>query len=267
MSTFRSKGVIIKKINLGEADKILTIFTDNLGKIKVCARGARRSTSKFGGHLDLLQVVDMMLAESRKTIPKIISVQTLYSSRHIRSNLEKTSAVYYLAELIDKFTLEGAKDTRIFNLLVDVLKILDRPDLHRSDKIFLLLRSFELKLLKILGFLPEMVRCVRCRELLLTSGLSYFSALFGGVLCTACRRCDFSSFVISGNTIKILKVAVSCDFNFILQLQLEDNQKTEVKKILEHLILFLLEKRLKSSKFIKKVEGLEKDNDHKLVSY
>jgi DNA repair protein RecO (recombination protein O) len=251
--TFKVRGIVIKKHNLQEADRLFTLFTDNLGKIKAHACGVRKSTSKLSGHLDLFTLCDLILAKG-KSIPIIVAAEAEESFLDLKKNLEKTSAAFHAAELIDKFTFEGHRDTRIFQLIHDLFKMFDKRELKRPQ-IAVLLRSFELKLLNLLGFSPELVKCVRCGKLLAYE-TNYFNSIVGGMLCIQCKTYDPSNIKLDALVFKILRLFLRENFDVLVRIKFERREVLKVEKITNHFIQFLLEKKLRSPEFIKKVEQL-----------
>lgn len=255
MPTFKTKGIIIKKNNLQEADRILTIFTDNLGKIKAYARGVRKSTSKLSGHLDLFTCCNLILAKG-KNIPTIVSAQEERVFLNLKNDLKKTSVAFQAAELVDKFTFEEHKDTRIFRLLDDLFAILDESNIEfNSEKPAVLLQAFQIKLLNLLGFSPELTRCIHCKKELAYE-TNYFSSLLGGVLCRDCRSFDLLGIKLEALILKILRLLKREDFDFIKKLKIQKEEIFETEKILNHFLYFLLEKNLKSPNFVKQVKRL-----------
>ena len=121
MAIVKTKGIIIKRINLGEADKILTILTTDRGKIRVVARGVRRPEAKLGGFLELFRYNEYLLAEGRN-LDVVTGASTIESFRQISLNLRKIGLAYYVAEIIDKLVEETQEADRVFELVYSVLK-------------------------------------------------------------------------------------------------------------------------------------------------
>lgn len=143
--SYKTEGIILKRINLGEADKILTIYTKHYGKIKALAKGVRKITSRKGGNVELFNQVIIFLAKG-KNLDILTEVQVVNSFRKWRKDLDKVSTAYYLCELVDKLTPEGQPSQAVFRLLKDSLSKIDQ------EKRLGLTRAFEEKLLEELGF-------------------------------------------------------------------------------------------------------------------
>lgn len=256
MKIYKTKGIILKRQDLGEADRILTIYTASQGKIRTLARGVRKVLSKLGGHLELFNLVDLGLSEG-KGLDTITACQTIEPFRNLRNNLKKTSLVCYVTELIDKLVLEKQKDYRIFRLLRELLEILNKKALQKTDRLYLLVRSFELKLLSFLGYTPELKKCVACRKRI-KSNLNYFSLKLGGILCPDCEKQDTRSTKITPNAIKTIRYLLEKDFNLIIRLKLNKALFNETRNIITSFVKYILQRELKARDFVKKVERLEK---------
>jgi len=143
--TYKTEGIILKRRNFGEADKILTIFTKHYGKIKVIAKGIRKITSKKAGTLELFNHCKLILAKGRD-LDIVTEAQVINNFSSWRRNLNKVGFAWYFCELVDKLTAEGQLNKDIFELLKNYLENINQKDTPQ------LIRSFEEHLLNKLGF-------------------------------------------------------------------------------------------------------------------
>lgn len=143
--TFKTEGIILKRSNYGEADRILTIFTKHYGKIKVIAKGVRRISSRKGGNVEAFNQVSLFLVQG-KNLDLVTEAEVVDSFRSWRKDLKKVGLAYYFCELVDKLTPEGQANRAVFELLLGYLKKLSFGLDYR------LVRSFEEELLGELGF-------------------------------------------------------------------------------------------------------------------
>src|SRR3990172_809361 len=163
MATYKTKGIILKRTNLGEADRIITIYTEKHGKVKAVAKGVRKTLSKLAGHLELFCLTDFIIAEGRN-LDTICSAETIKCFFKLRNNLNSTHQAYYLAEIIDKMTEENESHPEVFDLLDEVLERID----NRQDK--LLFSYFIINFLATSGFKPELYYCLKCRNKISSTG-------------------------------------------------------------------------------------------------
>jgi len=142
---YKTEGIILKRKNFGEADKILTIFSKHYGKIKVIAKGVRKVTSKKAGVLELFNHCKLVLARGR-SLDIITEAQIINNFSSWRKSLNKVGVAWYFCELVDKLTAEGQINRSLFELLKKYLENLDQKNS------FQFIRSFEEHLLNQLGF-------------------------------------------------------------------------------------------------------------------
>ncbi len=121
---YTTDALILKRMDYGEADRILTLFTPGRGKIKAIAKGARRTTSRIAGHVELFTRSQLQLASGRD-LEIITQGESLERFPHLRAGLWHATTAYYLAELIDKFTEEHSEYAGLYTLLIESLRRLD----------------------------------------------------------------------------------------------------------------------------------------------
>ena len=143
MRSYKTEGIILKRTNFGEADRVLTVFTRKHGKIKVIAKGVRRITSRRSPNIELFNLVTLFIHKGR-TFDILTEAQVIDTFSHIREKLEVIGLAYYCCELIDGLCAEHQPHPNVYHLLVETLNKLDKG----------LIERFETTLLSELGFLP-----------------------------------------------------------------------------------------------------------------
>jgi len=236
---YQTAGIIIKRHKFGEADRLLTLFTTDCGKVRAIAKGAMRPGSKLGGHVELLTHSQMMLARGRN-LDIITQAQAIDNFLPIRDSLELMSCGFYLSELVDAFTEENVEDRELFDLFLNTL--LELAEAKDGERI---LRYFELRLLSHLGYRPQLQKCANCSKLLLPE-VNYFSPAQGGVLCRNCGYPDMGARTISINALKVLRFWLRCDFATASRVKLSTELTGEIKGLMRENIRYILEKQLKS---------------------
>jgi len=175
--TYQTEAIIIKKTKLGEADRILTLYTPHLGKIQAKARGVRRPKSKLSGHLELLTHSQVSLARGR-TLDTVIGSQTINSFLPLKSDLWwLTSCALYATELVNQFTPDHVENQPLFKLLLETM-----AQLCEANNKELTLHYFELHLLNEVGYRPQLRQCVSCQQPL-KPVVNSFCPSAGGMLC------------------------------------------------------------------------------------
>ena len=173
---YKDEGIVLKAIKLGEADRILTIYTRYNGKIDAVAKGIRKTKSRFGGRLEPFTRVDLMLYRGRN-LDTITGADIVDSFKTLRTDYESLTSAAALAELVDKVTPDREKALPVYALLVAGLKAL------ASGGPSTVVPAFYVKLLSISGYHPQLRICAGCGSV---SDLRGFSAPLGGVVCESC---------------------------------------------------------------------------------
>jgi len=296
MSTYKTEGIIIKRSNFLESSLLLHIYTKNYGKVEAVARSARKAKGKLKGHLELFLDTELILAYGRN-IDTITSSLTMESFSNLRNSLEISFGAYYILELVDKMTIEEHKDERIFCLLKEVLLFLDgmaieelslqgvsQDDaaipklsslrivtglpwslrLPRND-INILILFFQINLLNLTGFSPELNKCIFCGKSI-KSGKNYFSFSMGGIIGQECFFKNPNAVLIDDNTIKLLRLfqfkgQYINKFNKHLDKCFEIIKKLKVEKklvlssifLINRFIEFNIERKIKGVDFLRGV--------------
>ena len=151
MRTYKVEGIVLKRRNLGEADRILTILSRESGKISVKAPGVRRIPSRRSSHVELLNLSQLTLYKSsRSFMPLVTEAQTLEDFSLIKSSLHKIGYAYYICELINGLCPENQENRSVFFHLKATLSAL-----NQTSNAFDLVKKFEKDLLTELGFWSE----------------------------------------------------------------------------------------------------------------
>jgi DNA repair protein RecO (recombination protein O) len=241
--SYQTEAIVIKKTRLGEADTILTLYTPNLGKIQGFGKSLRKTKSKMAGHLELLTHSQISLARGRN-IDTITGAQTIDSFFVIKSDLDLTSAALYATELVNQFAAADVEDLPVFQLLLATLKRLEAG--ADSD---LVLRYFELQLLDLAGYRPQLEQCVACHQPLKET-VNYFCPGAGGMVCPNCRAAQPFSYSLSLEAQKVLRRLQSSDFESVNGMALTPELSHQLKVIIRNYIRYLLEREIKSAAWL-----------------
>lgn len=233
----------MRRSDVGEADRVLTIYTPTLGKLRVAARGIRKITSKLAGHLELFTHTALMLARGR-SLDVITQSQTLWPYAALRADPQRLFCAYYTIELLDRLAEEEDPNPQVFELLVDSLRALDT-----SRNPMLVLRFYELRLLSYAGYRPHLQRCAACQEPL-TEQAERFSPSLGGVLCPSCDAADRLALPMSLPCFKLLRYLQANDRDAVEALTISEGVSGEAEQLLRTYIRQQLERELKSTVFL-----------------
>jgi DNA repair protein RecO (recombination protein O) len=240
---YRVEAIIIRRRDWGEADRLLTLYTREQGKFQAVAKGARKPTSRKAGHLELFTRTRLLLARSR-SIDIITQAETVEAYRLLRESLEASTLAHYFSELLDRFTGEAQADQALYNLLNAALTWL-----CEADDVQLAARYYELRLLELAGFRPELHHCPGCAQALQPEQ-SFFSPAQGGVLCPNCGQGRRDAFALSLTAFKVLRYGQTRDWDHFRRLRLTAPLRAEVERALHRYLLYVLERKLKSVEFL-----------------
>jgi DNA repair protein RecO (recombination protein O) len=272
---FRVQAIILKRTDYGEADRLLTLYTPDLGKLRAIAKGARKPSSRKSGHVELFTHSALLIAKGRH-LDIVTQADTLDAFAPLRANLDRLGFAYYLAELVDQFSVEGDSASRgefhasadpdgapmdtavenqpLFDLLLHSLQWLGEEATDPA----LLARYFELRLLQYVGYRPQLTKCSNCGKPLEPID-NFFSAEAGGVIDPACAQTlrdktfEYARDLqpISLNALKVLRYLQTRDWEAVRALRLNSQAHAEVEALMQRYIAHHLERNLKSVEFLK----------------
>ena len=256
---YQTEAIIVKKTKLGEADRILTLYTPHLGKIRAVAKGVRRPRSKLAGHLELLTHSQVSLARGRN-LDTIIGSQTINSFLPLKSDLWLTSCALYATELVDQFTADQVENYPLFQLLLETMHRLCQA----SDN-ELVLRYFELHLLNEVGYRPQLQQCVSC-HLPLEPITNSFCPDAGGMLCPHCSQNQPLTYPLSLNALKVLRLLQGSDYDTARKLKINPELSHELEEVMRHYLKYLLEREVKSAAWLDSLREQIKETAPKQIA-
>ncbi len=261
--SYSIEAIVLKRTDIGEADRILTLFTPSRGKMRAVAKGTRRPISKKAGHLELLNRSQLQIALGRN-LDIVTQAEGRENFLHLRSELWHMTCGFYLVELVDRFVEDSTPHLDIYALLLEALRYLDadanalqqqraqgtvlageQVDEHGPTR--LLLRYFELHLLSSIGYEPALQNCAHCASELRPEE-NGFRASLGGALCPQCSR--FWERRLSLNVLKVLRFLQRSKWIEASYLRLDAKLQAELEAVMHDLLRFHLERDLKSWSFL-----------------
>ncbi len=249
---YKTEGIVLRTMDLGEADRVLTVLTPRLGKLRLIAKGVRRQRSRIGGALQPFSDVQLVLAVGR-TFDVVTSSSLEDPHLGLRNDLHSTAAAWYVVELADRFCEGAAESHQAFRLLAQALSALDAgPDVARE----VVARWFELALLDAMGFRPELAQCLECGGRIEPEGNAY-SPVGGGILCPACTHGSHGARPISSDALKVLRHLQRSPLVGVLRLRLSRPVHREVERLLHATVSAVLERELRSRDFLEEVAARE----------
>jgi DNA repair protein RecO (recombination protein O) len=255
--SFRVHAIVLRHADWGEADRLVTLYTREQGKLRAVVKGARKITSRKAGHLEPFTQVKLQLARGRDLFI-VTQADTLDAYLPLRESLELTGYASYVVELLDRFVYEDeSANPTLFRLLAESLK-----RLAGNGEPWLAVRYYEMRLLDYLGFRPQLFKCANCGREIKPED-QYFSYNLGGVICPRCGRGLPHLKPISVQALKYLRHFQRSNFNEAARarasLEAHAGQAQSIREEMENLtqgyFTFLLERELNSPGFLKNIRA------------
>lgn len=247
MAVYKTNALVLRRIPLGETDKIVTLFTREYGKLSAVAKGARKTTSRLSGAAEPLMLLRALLAEGMN-LDVLTQCEIKESFPLIRGNFGLFLRATYACELLDKMTVERDPAPEGFDLLLSTLYVLQRavePDAA--------IHAYELQLMAFVGYEPRLDACARCdRDLGDALSPAAYSASRGGALCGPCADQTRDEVLPLGPATAALmqQLLAQNDARALAALVLAPDVKDEMAKILRAHLRFRLERDVKSTAFL-----------------
>jgi DNA repair protein RecO (recombination protein O) len=243
---YKTEAIVLRHQKLGEADKVLRLYTPSLGKLDVVAKGVRRPNSRKSGHVEVLSRTSLLIARAR-TLDLVTQGEGIESFATLRTDLQRLSRALYCAELVDRFSAERIENYPLYCLLLDTLhRLAERDDLD------LISCYFELHLLELNGYRPQLQSCTICHSAL-APVVNYFSPAAGGVVCSACRLTEASLRPLTVNALKVMRLLQSAAFADATRVRLSPVLLAEIEEHLRLYTRYVLERDVRSFEFVQLV--------------
>jgi len=248
--TYRAEAIVLKTMDLGEADRILTLLTRHFGKIRVIAKGIRRPTSRLAGHAEPLSHATFQLARGRE-LDVLTGADTRSSYRSVREDLDRIAAAWYVAEIADRSTADHAPAAPVFDLVETALRYLEAG--HPPA---LVCRWWDLHLLDRTGFRPALGGCARC-EGALRETVNGWSPFEGGAVCADCvDRSGIGTPALSVRALKSLRYLLASDLTAAARLRMDEALERELERHLRAFVQHVLDREIASARLIEELTRL-----------
>lgn len=244
--TQRVEAIILKHADFGEADRLLTLYSREEGKLRAVAKGARKPGSRKGGHLEPFSRASLLLGKGRE-IPVVEQAEALELNSALSQDLVALGYASYAVELLDKFSGEHDENRGVYRLIRDTLQ-----RLAGGDDLQLAVRFYEIKLLEQMGFRPELQHCLGCGRKIEPED-QYFSFEQGGVLCPQCGGTARAQ-RISMSALKVLRHFQRSDFAEAKRATPTAAVQLELESLMNLYVSYLLERSLNTPKFLRRVK-------------
>jgi len=255
---YKVEGVVLRHQAVGEADRIVTLFTREHGKLRAVARGVRRTTSRLGGRIQPFTHGRFLLAHGR-TLDVVAQADVVSAFPGLRTNLLRSAYAAYVAELVDRFLPERDRHEDLFPVVRGTLDVLERAGEDEAEVYAL---WFALHLAEDLGYRPETERCVACgRPVPRAGGRSAaawaFSVALGGALCPTCLRRESETIPVAPGVLATCAFLQHVPADRARTLRVAPAQRRELARLVQAHLEYRLEGRLRAPAVIAQLRQAE----------
>ncbi len=223
MGTIKTKGIIIAENNMDDFDKMLTMLTPGMGKIACAAKGARRPKSLLLGGTQFLCFGEYVLYKGGETY-NINSCEPIEIFYNIRTDLDKLKYAVHITKIISDVTQENQNSYKVLQLFLNTLYVIS----EKEKNLDLVLAIFKLKLLSIIGYMPNIKECSICKT---KEDIDSFSFENNGFLCKECSKQDKSAIHISENTKTAMQYIIISEAKKIYSFSMPEDDLKELQLI------------------------------------
>ena len=246
MPIFHSEAIVLRSFNLSEADKLITLMTNRYGKIKCVAKAARKIKNRFGASIEPMSHIRLIyFGKENQTLYRLNHSDIIHSFQEIRGDLQKIYTGVYFIELIDTLTPEMHPDLNVFQLLQNGLKALET-----IGSIDTLTRIFEMRLMCLAGYAPQLNHCTTCKKVDYTTKIG-FSFERRGIICELCSLQVKPEIYFQIGILKYLKKLKTIDIKHANRLKFPKGTELDIERLIHRYILSHTGRELKSYPFIR----------------
>ncbi|MEW5801518.1 MAG: DNA repair protein RecO [bacterium] len=246
MSLEKVKGIVLKSIKYSDTDRIITCYTEEYGKIQCIAKRARKQKSNFTSNIDLLTHAEMVIVKRGiKNIYPLREAIIAQSYHRLYDDPPRLYAAFYMAELIYELTSLEDKRPEILTLFLRQMEMLQKGE--DKEKVILV---FEVRLLTLLGYQPQIEKCLFCSAPPLSFKVGFIPSM-GGIVCSACaQKKHISGIGVSPGSLNFLRQAIRFQLLKTDRLHLTAANRKELQSLLHSFIVYHLDKEIRSYRFL-----------------
>ncbi len=244
MPLYKTRAIILKSQRWGEADRIVTFYTEQMGKVRGIARGARRMKSRFGSALEPFRLVDLSFFEkSAETLARISQADISESFGKLREDLTVMTAAARMVNFIQAVTPDRDPNYAVFQALSDGLSTLESGNDPGLCAIL-----FQIHILGYTGFRPQLDHCAECGRKVVATMVK-FSPQAGGVLCLSCQEKNFNrGLAMSPGSLAFIQQAKRLPFTKVVRLRAGGQVRQEVEQAIESYVQVVIGRSLPNLK-------------------
>jgi DNA repair protein RecO (recombination protein O) len=247
---YRTKGIVLRRRDFDEADRLLTVLTCDRGKVTLLAKGARKIASRKAPHVDLFRQVDLLVHQGRN-FGIVSQAEATGAYCNLGEDLQRVAAAHYVAELVDSLLIEGDDTAGVYELTASVLEWLSDGGDPRLCQ-----RYFELHMLDLAGYRPQLFRCLGC-DSWVEAVDNRFDIVAGGLYCPTCSEHSHPhGRAVSVGAQKVMRFLQRSQVEHCRRLVLSEALHAELESLQSAYMRHVLDRAPKSVRFIEAVRAL-----------
>ncbi len=252
MPLFSTRAIVLRSIKLSETDKLVTFMTEDSGKVKCVAKAARKMKNRFGASLEPMTCVSLIyFGRQNQELYRINHSDIIQSFQSLTEDLGKLYTGFYFIEAVDAMVKEHHREQAVFNLLLESLQSLSGQADTET-----LCRLFEMRLLGLSGYKPQLDHCTVCKAVPDTEWI-WFSYHRNSIVCKSCAERNRLESRFTTGTLQYLRKLNTMDIAHSQRLKFPKGAQAEIEKITHRLLLSHSGRKFKSYPFIKQYEELQ----------
>ena len=249
--SFKTECVVLRSRDMREADRLVTLLTPSMGKLTSTVRGARKTASRLGGHLDVLNRANLTLALGHR-IDVVTGAESLETFGGVKADLERLALGLYFMELGDALLPLESPHPAAYAVLLGALRALEGGVASEAVP-----RYVELRLLDDAGYLPELRRCLECGKAVEPGGHRFAPGL-GGVVCDTCVVHTGPVMPLSVSALKVLRHYAGHGFEDAVRVRLDRALAYELESVLGAALQHVLEREMATAGFVEHLRRLRR---------
>lgn len=246
MGLIKTKGIVIGIANSADNDKILTMLTPDLGRISVFCKGAKKTKSALLNVAEYLSFNEVIIYKSANDNYSINSAEVIEVFYNLRTDIEKLNYATTISKMVYDVTQENEPAAQVLQLFLNTLYVISETEKNMD----LVLSIFQIRLLAIIGFLPNVAKCTNCSAPMLEEMKDfYFSIKDDGVKCEICQRLDKGIIHLSKTSFSALIYILSCDSKKLFSFEIPQDAVDELRLLARIYTMQKLEKEYVVQKY------------------
>lgn len=246
MRTYSATAIVLKRIDLGDKDRIITVYAREQGKLSAVAKGARRPGSKLSGTCEPFTYAKMLLSRGRD-LDVLSQAEIRESFPDVKRDIKRIAYGIYLLELVNHFVDERQPNPELFDTLLSSMYVLESgadPEITA--------RHFELNVLTLMGYEPHFEACLRCGKPIGREKIA-FSPSLGGIVCKSCGGAPEDAIWVPGAVTSYVRALLNTEPQKLKTLDFPLGARRDLARMLKWHIRYRLERDLKSAEFIQAI--------------